>query len=363
MDSWKMDPAIPKAFGIVPDGGVVPLNGGHINDTFLARQGKNGYVLQRINRYVFPSPEQVMENLVGITEFLQNKLRLQGGDPDRETLTVYKTLEGKNLYTDAQGEAWRCTRFISGASSRETPGDPVLLQEAGQAFGRFQSMLSDYPADSLHQIIPDFHNTPVRMAQLRQAMDQNAAGRRREVGRELEFALSREKDCGFLMEYLRCGKLPLRVTHNDTKMSNVLFDDATGKAVCVIDLDTVMPGLSAFDFGDSIRAGASTASEDEQDLSQVRLDLSLFAAYARGFLSQAGEALTPLEISTLPMGALWITFETGIRFLADYLNGDVYFHTAYPTHNLDRARNQFKLVEEMEEKREEMECLILETAE
>lgn len=233
-----------------------------------------------------------------------------------------------------------------------------MLREAGRAFGEFQSLLCDYPADTLHETIVDFHNTPVRFAQLREAAEKNAAGRLSQVEAEMAFAAQREADGSLLMDLLREGKLPLRVTHNDTKMSNVLMDNETGKAVCVIDLDTVMPGLTAFDFGDSIRAGASTAAEDEADLSKVHFDLDLFAAYTEGFLSAAGDALTPLELQTLPDGARLMTLEVGIRFLADYLNGDVYFRTAYPEHNLVRARNQFQLVREMEEKRAGMDAII-----
>ena len=188
--------------------------------------------------------------------------------------------------------------------------------------------------------------------------EKDSAGRKQDAEQEIAFALQREKDCGCLMELLAQGKIPLRVTHNDTKMSNVLLDDTTGKAICVIDLDTVMPGLTAFDFGDSIRAGAATAKEDETDLSKVHFDLSLFEAYTDGFLAAAGTALSETELASLSKGAILMTFEVGIRFLADFLNGDVYFRTAYPTHNLDRARNQFKLVEEMEQKQQEMNAIV-----
>lgn len=299
-----------------------------------------------------------MENIAGVTAYLRERIGSLGGDPDRETLNIRKTLDGSTLYVDGEGGPWRCMTYVDGARSYETVESPAMLREAGRAFGEFQRLLAGYPAETLHETIANFHNTPDRFRQLREAVERNKAGRASQVGSELDFARAREEGCSLLMDLLQAGKLPLRVTHNDTKMSNVLIDDATGKALCVIDLDTVMPGLAAFDFGDSIRAGATTAAEDEADLSKVRFDLELFAAYTDGFLSAAGDALTPLELDTLPDGTILMTFEVGIRFLADYLNGDVYFRTAYPEHNLVRARNQFRLVEEMERKRSGMDEII-----
>ena len=348
------------AFGLASDTPYKPLLSGHINDTYLVQAPGRKLTLQRINHFVFPSPENIMENILGVTSFLREKIAAQGGDPDRETLTVVPTVEGASFARDEAGNYWRCTVYVDGAASHESVQDLSMLEEAGRAFGRFQQLLCDYPADTLHEIIPDFHNTPARYRQLEQAAEKNAAGRLGEVGPELDFARARKQDCALLMDLLAQGELPLRVTHNDTKLSNVLLDDATGKAVCVIDLDTVMPGLCAFDFGDSIRAGASTAAEDEDDLSKVHFDLDLFRAYSKGFLSAAGQALTEKELETLPDGARLMTLEVGMRFLADYLNGDVYFRTAYPTHNLDRARNQFALVREMEEKRGDMDRILRE---
>lgn len=353
-------PDILAAFGLPQDTEATPITTGHINETFVVRAPQGRLILQRINHFVFPSPKNIMENILGVTRFLREKIRNQGGDPDRETLSVVCTADGGSYYLDRDGNYWRCTTYIENATSHETVENPAMLEEAGRAFGRFQQLLSDYPAETLHEIIPDFHNTPVRYAQLQEAAKNDAAGRLGQVQAELAFAAAREKDCALLMDLLEKGELPLRVTHNDTKMSNVLMDDETGKAVCVIDLDTVMPGLCAFDFGDSIRAGASTAAEDEADLGKVHFDLGLFDAYTKGFLATAGQALTPKELETLPDGAILMTLEVGMRFLADYLNGDVYFRTAYPTHNLDRARNQFKLVAEMEEQRPGMDRIIRE---
>lgn len=347
-----------KAFGLSTESHVSRITGGHINLTFLVDDPAGRFVVQRINRFVFPSPENIMENISGVTGFLREKLLRIGGDPSRETLTVRKTVDGADFFRDSEGEYWRCTHFISGATAHETASDPEMLREAGRAFGTFQKMLSDYPADTLHEIIPKFHDTPDRYRQLSEAVEKDSKGRKAEVDAELEFAALHKERCGLLMELLEKGELPLRVTHNDTKMSNVLLDDQTGKAVCVIDLDTVMPGLTAFDFGDSIRAAATTAAEDETDLSKVHFDLGHYEAYTQGFLGAAGDALTPKELETLPDGAILMTFEVGIRFLADYLNGDVYFHIDRPSHNLDRARNQFKLVAEMEQQREEMGKII-----
>ncbi len=362
MEHSLCTPSILTAFGLSPAATVTPLYSGHINDTFIAQDapGAARFTLQRVNRFVFPSPEDIMENIGGITKFLRGKIIARGGDPERETLSVRPTTDGKDLFFDEEGHPWRCLAYIEDAASYETPESLSMLEEAGRAFGDFQSMLSDYPAHTLHEIIPDFHNTPARFAQLQEAVKHDKAGRVKDVAPELDFANKREDICGLLTGLLEKGQLPLRVTHNDTKMSNVLLDERTGRAVCVIDLDTVMPGLCAFDFGDSIRAGAAAAAEDETDLSKVKFDLERFRAYARGFLSAAGDALTEKELETLPDGAILMTLEVGLRFLADYLNGDVYFRTAYPRHNLDRARNQFKMVEELEAAREDMARVIRE---
>lgn len=357
-EAFHVTPEILAGFGLPQDCPAVPMTGGHINDTFSVDTQEGRFVLQRINRFVFPSPEDIMENIIGVTEFLRAQLERQGGDPNRGTLAVRRAADGKGYYIDQNGEYWRCTAFIPGATAHETATSPKMLREAGRAFGEFQKMLSGYPADTLHEIIPKFHDTPDRFRQLQEAVREDRAGRKKLVAAELEFAAQRETACGLLMELLQQGKLPLRVTHNDTKMSNVLIDDQTDEAVCVIDLDTVMPGLTAFDFGDSIRAGASTGAEDETDLSKVHFDLSLYEAYTEGFLSAAGHALTKEELQTLPDGAILMTFEVGIRFLADFLNGDVYFRVSRPEQNLDRARNQFHLVREMEGKRAEMEEII-----
>lgn len=351
-------PDVLTAFRLPVQSHFEVLVGGHINDSFLVTAPEGKFTVQHINRFVFPSPEDIMDNISSVTHFLREKIIRAGGDPNRECLNVRTTADGASVYRDTAGEYWRCMAYIDGARAYETAAGPEMLREAGRAFGRFQNMLADYPAGTLHEILPNFHNTPVRFQNLMDAVKADKVNRKSGVESELAFTVARERDCSLLTDLLARGKLPLRVTHNDTKMSNVLIDDETGKAICVIDLDTVMPGLAAFDFGDSIRAGASTAAEDEADLSKVKFDLSQFGAYTQGFLETAGSALTETELSTLPDGARMMTLEVGIRFLEDYLRGDVYFRTAYPEHNLVRARNQFKLVEEMEKSRSQMDQVI-----
>lgn len=352
-----------EAAAAYPFGGkiaeIAPYGGGHINDTFLVTctDGEE-YVLQHINSYVFKHPDEIMENIMGVTKFIAEKLTAEGRDATRGTLTICETTDGKDFYVDSDGEFWRVALNIMNTTAFDYAESAEMFKTSGAAFGEFQSMLADYPADTLHETIPHFHDTPDRFRQLEDAIRDNKSGRLENVAAEIEFAKARRADCAILMDLLNEGKLPLKVTHNDTKMSNVLIDNNTGDAVCVIDLDTVMPGLTAFDYGDSIRAGATTAAEDEVDLSKVHFDLDLYKAYTEGFLGAAGKALTETEIRTLPVGAKLMTLEVGMRFLADYLNGDVYFKTKYPQHNLDRARNQFHLVKEMEEKWDDMMAVV-----
>ncbi|MBQ3151083.1 MAG: aminoglycoside phosphotransferase family protein [Clostridia bacterium] len=334
------------------------LNYGHINDTLVVELDEGdkvtGYILQRINTNVFKNAEELMENIESVTSFLAEKIRNNGGDPDRETLTVFHTKDGKSYHICENNDCWRIYNYVSHAHSLQFIEDPEDFRKSGEAFGKFQCMLSDYPSETLHETIPDFHNTVSRFSALLTAIEQNLSGRKDNVKEEIEFALQREKDTHILVDLLEKGKLPLRVTHNDTKLNNVMFDDDTGDGICVVDLDTVMPGLSLYDFGDSIRFGANTASEDEKDVSKVSLDLGLYEAYVKGYLGAAGESLTEEEIKYLPFSAKLMTYECGIRFLSDYLNGDTYFHTDYPEHNLVRARTQFALVADIERKYDEM---------
>ena len=331
---------------------ISPYGNGHINDTFCICVDTGDvrpvrYILQRVNRYVFPQPERVIENIARVTEYLRGVIAKEGGDPDRETLTLVKTQDGKDCHIDADGDLWRVYLFIEDTISRDQPDTPELFALSGAAFGRFQQQLEGFDASQLYESIRDFHNTPARYGQLMEAVKNNAAGRLGEVGPELAFCMGYGEEVHTLLRALAAGEIPLRATHNDTKLNNVLLDAATGKGVCVIDLDTVMPGLAAYDFGDSIRFGANTAKEDERDLSKVTLSLTMFEAFVKGFLSEA--KLGQRERELLPMGAKLMTLECGMRFLADHLNGDKYFKIHREGHNLDRARTQFKLVRSMEE--------------
>lgn len=337
---------------------ITSYGNGHINDTFLLVCDDGGaekkYILQRMNRSIFKDPVALMENVANVTAYLQEEIRKSGGDPNRETLSVIKTHTGKNYLEDSLHNFWRVFPFIDHTFCLEKVENTGDFYDCAVAFGGFQRRLASYPADTLHETIPLFHHTPSRFLNLKKAVAEDSVGRASMVQEEIRFALERESDTHVLTDLLEQGELPLRVTHNDTKLNNILFDASTRKALCIIDLDTVMPGLSLYDYGDSIRTGANTGAEDETDLSKVELDLSLFEVYTKGFLAGCAGSLTPLEIKLLPMGAKLMTFECGIRFLTDYLSGDTYFRIHRPNHNLDRARTQFKLVADMEKKWEEM---------
>jgi hypothetical protein len=335
--------------------GYCVSNNGHINNTFVLSFKcdldiiKN-YVLQQINTEVFKNPDQLMQNIVTVTEYLRNTIIQNGGNPERENLNVIFTKNSKPYYIDNQGRYWRCYNFISDSYTCQRIDKPEVFYNAAKAFGKFQCMLADFPIDTLYETIPNFHNTISRFEDLKKAVEADIAGRAEEVKDEIRFAFDRKADTGVLIALADSGMLPLRVTHNDTKLNNVMFDNNSNEGICVIDLDTVMPGLSLYDFGDSIRYGASTAAEDEQDVTKVSLDLALFEHYVSGYLAAAGKSLTPCEIDYLPFSAKLLTMECGIRFLTDYLNGDTYFRTAYPEHNLVRCRTQFALVADIERK-------------
>ncbi len=354
------------SFPAVPVG-AVRYGLGHINDTYCVLvQPQEGdcirYILQRISSAAFPHPEELMQNMLGVTTFLREKISSSGGDPDRETLTVLPTRDGRPFYTDPEGGVWRLMPYVEGTDCLQSASTPELFAASARAFGRFQRMLSDYPAHTLFEVIPKFHDTRNRFRNFQAALAADVMGRAAEVQPEIDFVLAREKDCAVALDALERGELPLRVTHNDTKLNNVLMDRATGEGICVIDLDTVMPGLSINDFGDSIRFGANHCAEDEKDLSRVNFDISLYETYTRGFLQGAGGTLTEAEIRYLPWGARLMTLECGIRFLTDYLEGDHYFHISRPEHNLDRCRTQFKLVADMEGCFEELERIAISLA-
>lgn len=336
---------------------------GHINTTFLAVYDDNGaewkYVVQKVNPNVFKDIDRLMENIFSVTSYLRKEIRKYGGDENRETLHFIKTKSGGKYYKASNGDFYRAYVFVTDSVSYNSVDSAELFGQSGVAFGRFQRLLSDFPADTLYETIPNFHNTQYRYEnEFLPAVENDIAGRVLECPEEIEFVNSRKDYCPRLVDLVKDCKLPIRVTHNDTKLNNVMFDAFSTKAICVIDLDTVMPGLALYDFGDSIRFGANTAEEDEKDLDKVSINLNYFKAYAQGFLSEAGDSLTQCEKDNLAFSALLMTFECGMRFLTDYLNGDTYFKIDYPEHNLVRARNQFTLVADMEKHMDEMENII-----
>lgn len=331
---------------------------GNINGTYILEFNENGeikkYILQRINTEVFKKPFELMQNLIGVTDHIKKYYSDRGIDASRRTLDYLPCDDGNYCCFDGNGNCWRVYKFIDNAYTCETIGSTDVFREAGRAFGEFQNILSDYDVSTLFDIIPDFHNTAKRFEAFKQAVNDDLAGRLSSVKNEVDFVLHRENDTHILTDMIASGEIPLRVTHNDTKLNNILFDSKTNEGICVIDLDTVMTGVALYDFGDSIRSGANQTAEDDPNTDNVGIDLSLYEAFVSGFLSSAGESLTKTEKEYLPFSAKLLTFECGMRFLTDYLNGDTYFKTLYPNHNLDRCRNQFKLVEDIEKNMENM---------
>jgi len=341
---------------------MIPFGNGHINDTFrLVYETENGsrkFILQRMNKGIFTKPVELMENVMNVTEWLKKKIIANGGDPERETLNTILAKAGKPYYVDSEGEYWRVYLFISGATSYDQVEKPEDFYESAYAFGNFQRLLADYPAKELHETIVNFHNTASRFETFKKVLAADVCGRAAGVQEEIQFVLDHEAFAHVLCDLEASGEMPTRVTHNDTKLNNIMIDDATGKAICVLDLDTVMPGLAVNDFGDAIRFGANTGAEDEQDLTKIQLDLTLYEAFTKGFVEGLGGALTDIELDHLPTGAMMMTFECGMRFLTDYLDGDNYFKIHREGHNLDRCRTQFKLLKEMEAKLPEMQAIV-----
>lgn len=335
-----------------------PVETGHINTTLKVTCEKDGkevnHLLQMINTHVFQNPVQLMDNVHAVTSFIKKKVIENGGDCERATLYCKLTKDGKTFFVDSENKVWRLYNYVENSFSYDAIESAEIFYKAGKAFGDFQHLLADFPMDGLYETIPDFHNTAKRYNNLRISVERNASGRAGLVQKEIEFAKERREETYVLVGKQLIGDLPTRVTHNDTKLNNILFDNNTDEPICIVDLDTVMPGLSLYDFGDAIRFGANTAAEDEKDLSKVSLDLNLYEQYVRGFLSSAGDSLTAEEVKYLPLGAKMMTFECGMRFLTDFIDGDVYFKTRYPEHNLDRCRTQFMLVYDMERKYEQM---------
>lgn len=342
--------------------GMEEYGSGHINVTYLLEMDQNGslekYILQQINTNIFKDVEQLMENVTNVTSYLRKKIIERGGDPKRETLQVIPTKDGKSFYRAEDGSCYRMYYFISDATSYDLVERPEDFYESAVAFGNFQALLAEYSAETLHETIPDFHNTGKRFETFCRAVKEDVCGRAAQVQEEIAFVMAHQQEMTVLTELLEKKELPLRVTHNDTKLNNIMIDNATGKGICIIDLDTVMPGSALYDFGDSIRFGACTAAEDETDLSKVALDLELYELYAKGYLKGCQGSLTKRELELLPMGAKIMTLECGMRFLTDYLQGDTYFKIHRENHNLDRCRTQFALVTDMENKWDKMKAVI-----
>jgi Phosphotransferase enzyme family len=337
--------------------GAAPYGSGHINDSYCAVFHENGrrvrYIVQRMNHNIFKQPIAVMENIQRVTAHLAHQLNGQS-DCDRRVLTLIHARDGKTWFEDERGDFWRTYNFIEGATTYDSVHSPQQAFQAARAFGSFQHMLASLPAPRLHETIPDFHHTPRRFAALEAAIETDVVNRAASAKPEIQFALARRAMVSTLIE----ANLPERVTHNDTKFNNVLLDDETGEGICVIDLDTVMPGLAAYDFGDMVRTTTSSVKEDERDLSKVSMEFPLFEALVRGYLETAGDFLTKPEKELLAFSGRLITLEIGIRFLTDHLVGDTYFKVHREGHNLDRCRTQFKLVEAMERQEEPMNRLV-----
>jgi Ser/Thr protein kinase RdoA (MazF antagonist) len=342
--------------------GIQPFGSGLINKTYLSRYRvgriEKHYIHQWINHHVFKEPVMVMENIERVTRHVRIQVLRAGGDPLRETLNLVPSLDGRPYYRSPEGNYWRTYLSIEGARTYDQVEDINQVYNASRAFGKFQKMLSNLPGERLHETIPDFHHTQKRFETFLSAVDVDAAHHAKSVKAEIDFVLQREDEVSVILEALRRGVLPERVTHNDTKLNNVMIDDRTGEGICVIDLDTVMPGCVLYDFGDSVRIGACSAAEDERDLEKVHFDLRLFDNLARGYLDATRTFLTPLEIDHMAFSARLITLEQAIRFLTDHLNGDIYYKISRPNHNLDRCRTQLKMLVEMEQEMVSMEAII-----
>ncbi len=345
--------------------GAEAYGNGHINDTYVAWWDQDSRrrrtLLQRINHHIFRDIPRLMDNIARVTEHLRNRLAGRpGGDPERETLTLIPTRDGAVFYQDPDGNAWRSYVFIERATTYDICQTPSQAYQAARAFGRFQCLLADLPDPPLHETIPCFHHTPRRFAALRDMIERDPVNRAAGITGEITFALQREPLAETITRQLDTGALPLRITHNDTKLNNVMLDDQTGQGICVIDLDTVMPGSSLYDFGDLVRTSTRDAAEDQPDPHRQIFRIDLFAQIVRGYLDSAGDFLTAAERDSLVIAARLLTFTIGVRFLTDYLAGDTYFKTSRPDHNLDRARVQFQLLGHMEAHERDMQRIVRE---
>ncbi len=338
---------------------------GHINQTFLAKMGggkADKYIVQKINSNLFTNVEGLMNNIRLVTEFNRKKIAERGGDPDRDSLSLVYTKDGNSYYYDEQSQGYfRVYKFIEQAIAYQVVEKPEHFYQSAVAFGEFANLLAEFDASKLFEVLPNFHNTEKRFNDFINSLQADKVNRANEIQEEIKFVLDRKDYCGRIVKLLNSGKMPVKVTHNDTKLNNVMIDENSGKARAVIDLDTIMPGSICYDFGDSIRFGCNPAAEDEKDLSKVNFDINLFEQYTKGYMSALSSSITPIEKENLAFGAILMTYECGMRFLTDYLDGDVYFRTKRPEHNLDRARTQFKLISDMEKVYDKM-CEIVEKA-
>lgn len=356
--------AVSRLFAIPGDFlGAAPYGSGHINDTYCANYSQGGtairYIFQRVNHNVFKNPVALMENIGRVTAHARARLAESGApDASRRALTTLPSLDGNPYAHDADGNLWRVYLFVERATGHDIITSPEQARQAAKAFGEFQRLCADLPGDRLFETIPDFHHTAKRFARLREAIAADPRGRAAEVAPEIDFALAREADASRFVDAMAGGEIPERVTHNDTKLNNVLIDDATGEGICVIDLDTTMPGCALYDFGDMVRSATNSAAEDETDTTRITSRMEIFRALAEGYLSTARAFLTPREKAELVFAGKLLTFECGIRFLTDYLEGDTYFKIKHPLHNRDRCRNQFALVRSIEAQSAAMEDFV-----
>lgn len=355
-------PAVAAKFSI--DGTYAsgrPYGSGHIHDTFLIETGEKGcpdYILQRINTHVFADVPRLMENIVRVTEHLRNKIGgLSGSDHEKEVLTVVPGRDGRPFYMDGDGACWRCFVFIEHREPGDRLESPGQACEAGRIFGRFIDRLADLPGPPLHETIPAFHDIECHLMKFAEILETDPQQRAGEAAGEIDWVRERAGEMKRVLLLGRAGRIPLRTIHNDTKFNNILFD-RRGKGLCIIDLDTVMPGYVHYDFGDAVRSGCNRAGEDAPDLNAVGIDLDLFKAFAEGFLAPLRAALNECEMTHLAFAAKQFAFQVGLRFLSDHLAGDGYFKVAYPGHNLRRARVQFRLLESMEKRFAEMEDIV-----
>lgn len=340
---------------------IKPYGSGHINDTFYLKNDNHScpdYLLQRINHTIFKDVPALMNNVKQVTEHLRRKLAsIPGSSPEKQVLTIIPLKNGQLFFKDADGNYWRVYLYLGNTNSYDLVEKELQAFEGGKAFGNFQALLSDLDASLLAETIPDFHNIEMRLTRFYKAWSTDSAGRRDQVIAETDFINKRVDTMKSILNLGKEGHLPLRITHNDTKFNNVLLD-ANDKAQCVIDLDTVMPGYVAYDFGDAIRTIVNSASEDEKDLSKIKLNIPLFEAYAKGYLSEADKFLSPTEVDSLMMGVLLIPYMQAVRFLTDYLEGDIYYKTNFEGHNLQRTRAQIQLLKEIEAEYETLKGII-----